>query len=405
MLDASRPVLIAGGGLAGLTTALAFAATGTAVRLFEAAPAFGEIGAGLQLSPNATHILDGLGVLPPLESQLTRPSAVTLFDAATLRPLTAIPLGAGGEKRWRAPYVVAHRAAILDALLATARRNPLISIETGALVRDLVIGHDDVTLAFERGGSTQTADGAFLVAADGVWSGLRQFANGDRPVDSRFSGLTAWRTTLPIADAESLALPRVIDFGCVSTFLDPYAHLVAYPLAGGSALNLVAITRGGSAKKTWREADGRDVLDAFLRRLPQPLNGLARLSNWTRWPLYEAPADLTWVSHRFALVGDAAHALLPFAAQGAAMAIEDAAVLAASVQAAGADLDRGLQHYQEVRRRRLNEVRSRGRLNRLAWHAGGPVALARNLVFRLKGPEALAADLDWLYGWREPTRP
>lgn len=396
-----RPILIAGGGIAGLSAALALAAEGFTVRLFEAAHEFGEVGAGLQLSPNATHILDRLGVLQPLLPHAVAPVGVVLRDATTLRQLTEIPL-ADSAARYGAPYLVSHRAAIQQALLGRVKAEPRITVESGAQVVDAVFGPHDVTLSLARDGSTATIKGSLLIGADGVWSSLRRFVNGGQPAESVFSGMTAWRTTIDRATADALGITGLIRFDKVSTFLDPSAHLVAYPLAAGQALNLVAITRGTSGAQGWSQTDGRGALAAFLSRLPAPLRSLESLPAWTHWPLYGAPPRLKWTAPRLALTGDAAHAMLPFAAQGAAMAIEDAAVLATRLGDNRDDIARALSAYEAERRPRVDRVLARGRLNRIAWHAAGPIAFGRNMVLKIKGPRSLASDLDWLYGWKEP---
>lgn len=396
-----RPILIAGGGIAGLTAALALAAEGFSIHLFEAAQEFGEVGAGLQLSPNATHILKRLGVLDRLLPDAVAPSGVVLRDATTLRPLTEIPLN-DSAPRHGAPYLVAHRAAIQQALLAAVEAEPRIRVEKGVQVHQAEFGPDDLTLSLVRDGSTATIKGALLIGADGVWSSLRRFNNQGQPAESAFSGMTAWRTTIDRATAEALGIANTIRFDKVSTFLDPSAHLVAYPLSAGQALNLVAITRGTSAKQDWSQTNDKSTLTAFLARLAPPLHALGNLPSWTHWPLYSAPSRLNWTGNRLALIGDAAHATLPFAAQGAAMAIEDAAVVAARLGDHRDNLARALSAYEAERRPRVDRVVARGRLNRIAWHAAGPIALGRDMVFRLKGPQSLARDLDWLYGWKEP---
>ena len=396
-----QPILIAGGGIAGLTVALALAAEGFSVRLFEAAHEFGEVGAGLQLSPNATHILRRLGVLDHLLPYAVAPTGVVLRDATSLRQLTEIPLE-DSAARFGAPYLVAHRATIQQALLAAVKAEPRITIEKGAQVLKANFGREDVTLSLVRDGSAATIKGALLVGADGVWSSLRRFVHQGQPAESVFSGMTAWRTTIDRATADALGLSGTIRFDKVSTFLDPAAHLVAYPLSAGQALNLVAITRGTAGTQGWSQTDGKGALASFLSRLAAPLRPLETLPAWTRWPLYGAPSGMKWTARRLALTGDAAHAMLPFAAQGAAMAIEDAAVLATRLAEHRTDVARALSAYEAERRPRVDRVLARGRLNRLAWHASGPIAFGRDMVLRLKGPQSLARDLDWLYDWKEP---
>ncbi|WP_312793896.1 FAD-dependent monooxygenase, partial [Tianweitania sp.] len=284
-----RPILIAGGGIAGLTAALALAAEGFSVRLFEATHEFGEVGAGLQLSPNATHILRRLGVLDHLLPHAVAPTGVVLRDATTLRQLAEISIS-DSAARYGAPYLVAHRAAIQQALLATVKAEPRITVEKGAQVLGAEFGTEDVTLSLVRDNSTATIKGALLVGADGVWSSLRRFAHEGQPAESVFSGMTAWRTTIDRATADALGIADIIRFDKVSTFLDPAAHLVAYPLSAGQALNLVAITRGTAGTQGWSQTDGKGALSGFLSRLAAPLRPLQTLPAWTRWPLYGAPS-------------------------------------------------------------------------------------------------------------------
>ncbi len=396
----AAPILIAGGGIAGLTAALAFAAEGYRVHVFERAPEFQEIGAGVQLSPNATHILGRLSVLDHLLAEAVFPQSVVLRDARSLRKLVEIPLG-NSTRPSDAPYLTTHRAALLRALLKAVTNEPAIVLRPGIEVVEATLGSETVTLTLDHAGQTETAIGAMFIAADGVWSRHRGLANKG-PGESEFSGLTAWRITLSQSLLDQHGLDRLLSRQRVSTFLDPRGHLVAYPVSAGNELNVVVITRGNRAEPGWSYSDDRKDLDAFLARFPTGFSSLQKLGGWTRWPLYAAPESLNWTASRFALIGDAAHAMLPFAAQGAAMAIEDAAVLARRVAQAGGADDETLTSYENERRARLARVVSRGRLNKLAWHAAGPIALGRDLVFKLKGGPNLAADLAWLYDWREP---
>ncbi len=396
----SRRIIVAGGGIAGLTAALAFARHGFSVQLFEKAPRLDEAGAGLQLSPNAVHLLRDLGVLDALSPVAVRPADVTLIDAGTLATLAKIKLGGFAEQRWGAPYLVAHRADLQSALLARVARERDIEIATGASVADFAVHARGVTASIDRDGRIVEATGRLLVGADGVWSSLRGLA-GDKG-KSRFSGSIAWRATVR-ADGEAGAiLADIGDTNSVKVFVHPKLHLVVYPLRGGDTLNLVAITAGSSTAQSWTEHADPSLLGRIVADAARPVQALfGAITRWTVWPIHTvAPASPWTVGDACALIGDAAHAMTPFAAQGAAMAMEDAVTLADTVAGSPDGEANQLAAWETARRARIAKVVKRGALNRFAWHASGPIALARNLFLKSRSPEKLAADLDWLYGWR-----
>lgn len=399
----SRQIVIAGAGIAGLTAALAFAVRGYPVRVFERAQRLDEIGAGIQLSPNATHILDRLGVLPGLRHAAVRPDAVVLRDASRLTELGRVPLGAAAEWRWKAPYLTAHRADLQGALLAHVAREPGIELSTGSTVRDVSPHPLGMTVSVETAGRISQTPATLLVAADGVWSELRRLVGAD--TKSRFSGQIAWRRTVRAESAAGRALAEIGVGGAVTAFLAPGFHMVTYPVRAGSALNLVAFTRGKAIDETWSGTLDNKLLKAAMRRTAPALSKLADdVGEWTVWPIHTARLDDPWTSPKgIALIGDAAHAMTPYAAQGAAMAIEDAETLAGHVLARSDSLSAALAAWEKERRSRIDRVARRGRFNRMTWHAAGPVAIARNALLRMRKPEKLATGLDWLYGWTPPA--
>lgn len=372
----SRRVQIAGAGIAGLTAALFLARAGLAVEVAERAQTLEPIGAGLQLSPNATRLLDRLGLLPALEAASVAPRSIELRDARSLKPLAAVALGDFAAKRWGAPYLVVHRGDLQSLLLQAASQEPGISIRFGAQNPlsskvDLVIG------------------------ADGVWSTMRGRIAGARP--ARFSGHVAWRALVDQGDPAFDAIAACLSTSSVTALLAPSFHLVAYPIRQGRALNLVAIMPGKAGTDGWAQsvADAAPLPD----RRAGPLGDLlSNVRGWTCWPLHTVDPSGNWGDAGGFLIGDAAHAMTPYAAQGAAMAIEDGAALASAL-AAAPDIASALARYEALRRARLARVAGRARFNRFAWHAAGPVAAARNLVLRTRSAEHLAADFDWLYGF------
>lgn len=388
-------VAIAGAGIAGLTAALSFVRKGWTVSIYERAELLEEIGAGIQLSPNATRILDRLGVLERLRQQAVQPEAVVLRQAATLAEAARVPLGVWAAHRWGAPYLTAHRADLQAALLAEADHHDAISVHFGHGVKDFSVGPP--TLTMERDKTLVDADADLVVAADGVWSAIRGL--GGTKGQSRFVGQLAWRRTIQRAEAE--AIDPQLGQPVVTAFLHPGFHLIAYPVRGGNEVNLAAFTPyRKEIDASWKVTPDISVLrQAMKGTAPALLDLVDEGSGWTAWPIHVADLDGAWIDPGgMAMIGDAAHAMTPFAAQGAAMAIEDAWTLAEAVSRPG-PVSTTLTQWNVERRRRVLRVARRGALNEFAWHAKGPVAAARNMFLRMRGPQRLAADLDWLYGF------
>ena len=389
---ASRHVAIAGAGLAGLTAALCFARRGFAVSIFERAERLEEVGAGIQLSPNASRILGRLGLLDRAEASAVKPRAVELRRADSLRRIASVPLGENADRRWGAPYLTIHRADLHQLLAEAAAAEPAISLATGATVRGVSFGANGVALTVDRSGAAETVDCELAVGADGVRSALRNSGRLARP--AVFSGYVAWRAMTTPGLGNGL-----IAADTVSAFLHRHFHLVAYPLRRGEIVNLVAIGRMAAPTESGLHATRRTLPSGVVTGAAEEIDAfVADIDGWLPWPIDEVAADRPWVDPAgLALIGDAAHAMGPYAAQGAVMAIEDAAALAATVAQAPGDLAGALMRYQALRQARVAQVAKRGAFNRFVWHAAGPVALGRDLVLALRRGGSLAADLDWLY--------
>ncbi|TKT81394.1 FAD-dependent monooxygenase [Aquamicrobium sp. LC103] len=403
MARGAGPVAIAGAGIAGLTAALAFSAGKIPSRIFERAPRFEEVGAGIQLSPNATRILRRLGALDRLLAHAVKPKSIDIRDAGTLKRLARVPLGEAGERRWGAPYLVIHRSDLQDALVQLVAERTDIELTADARVTGIDPITDGARLSVTRAGGAEDFPCRFAVGADGVWSTLRDLAG--RPGTSRYTGYLAWRATID-ADASAVKiLGEAMPSDRVTTFLSPRFHLVAYPVRGGREINLVAVTRGAGLSREWSNLADPSLLNSTLKRAAPRLRELVGAApSWRAWPIHAVASDCPWTfESRLVLIGDAAHAMSPYAAQGAAMAIEDADVLA-QMAAESADTAEVFARYEAARRERVRRVAARGAFNRFAWHAAGPFALGRNLVLSLRGPERLAGDLDWLYGWSFEAR-
>ena len=379
-------VAIIGAGVAGLTAALSFARHGIASDIFEEASELVEVGAGLQISPNASRVLARLGVLASLEAIWAEAERIALVSGTSLKPLAHVPVGRFARERWGAPYGVLHRATLQKALLAAVERNPLCSLHLDAPIRDDV--HRALAAMTDR-------DYPLIVGADGVWSNLRGAIPGAPEPD--FSGNIAWRFTIARRDVPTWLTPNQ-----VTAFLGPSTHLVAYPLKEMDGFNIVAIASGLTPGETW-DAEAslaqRHMLTSLFSRWDRRISDLLKhVPSPTFWPLYEVSAGRWHNGRDKVLIGDAAHAMMPFAAQGAAMAIEDAFVLANRV-AGSRTLTEALLAFESLRRERAAKVRARGLFNRFAYHARGPIRLGRDIVLSLRPPQSLAADLDWLYGF------
>lgn len=318
-----------------------------------------------------------------------------LRNATTLEEIARVPLGVAAEHRWGSPYLTVHRADLQAALLAEADSDDSIALAFGSIVQDFSVAPP--RLAVERSDSRVDVDADLIVAADGVWSTIRALG-GDKG-QSRFVGRLAWRRTIELAEAEAID-PRLA-MPVVTAFMHPGFHLIAYPVSGGSAVNLVAFTRyKREISAGWAITPKIEALQTAMKGMAPGLLGLATdAADWTAWPIHVADLDGAWIDPGgLAIIGDAAHAMTPFAAQGAAMAIEDAWTLAEFASRPSVTMLEALTEWNIARRRRVLRVARRGAFNEFAWHAGGPVAMARDMVLRLRGPQRLAADLDWLYG-------
>lgn len=377
----TRPILIAGAGIGGLTLALALAQRGLSSEIFERAAALDEVGAGVQLAPNASRILEGLGLGPALDAVSCRPEGVVISDAPSGRRLKTIPLGAAAERRWGAPYRVIHRADLQAALSAAVGAHSSVRMTLAARVLRADETADGAVLEIETRGERRKVDGSFVVGADGVRSVVRQAVR--LPEAVRDTGLIAHRTVLP---AE--ALPDAFPLTHVSVWLALGAHMVVYPVRAGREANIVLIGALGAAPPAERVARWAAPARALIAAAPK----------WTEWPLYDRAPAARMRRGRVALIGDAAHAALPSLGQGAAFAIEDAAVLARVLSQGGPD---PLAAYETARIMRAMRLPEASRRQIAIDHLGGLAARARNMALATAPTSALLRGLDWIYGWRD----
>ncbi|HZS63921.1 MAG TPA: FAD-dependent monooxygenase [Xanthobacteraceae bacterium] len=390
----SRTILVAGAGLGGLTAALALAKRGFRAEVFEQSTRLEEIGAGIQLSPNAMHVLLALGLEEALRPHVVSAECISVRKGSSGRELARVPLGLYAERRYGAPYWMIHRSDLQKVLIEAARANPDISVQLGSKVRDFAVHANGVTAQVQAGYDADEKRGIALVAADGLWSALRRRLGHLAP--PRFARRTAWRATVA-ADA----VPYRFTEPCVDLWLGRHAHLVHYPVKAGREINIVAIVRDEAGEPGWsREGARKEIVSRFRRGWAiDARNMVATPEQWSRWALYDcAPLD-HWGEGPVTLLGDAAHAMLPFLAQGAAMAIEDAIVLAESLAALPDDPARAMRHYEGLRRDRTARAQREARRNGRRYHASGIEAALRNLALRGFGGKALLWRYRWLYGW------
>ncbi len=399
-MAASRTIFVAGAGIGGLTASLALARRGFRVVILEKAERLEEAGAGLQLSPNASRVLVELGLQPRLAHRAVTPDAISLMSARSGGEVVRLPLGEAATFRAGAPYWVVHRADLQRALQAHVNDNPDIELRLGWQFEDVVAHAKGLTIVQRSGMARQENLALALIGADGIWSAVRHHLFPE--VQPRFSGLIAWRGTL-----EATQLPREYTSRRVQLWMGPNAHLVAYPISGARQTNVVAILPGTWNRPGWSApGDEVELRGAFATsRWPGPARMMiGAVDSWRKWALFTLPEGCEWTDGAIALLGDAAHAMLPFAAQGAGMAIEDAAVLAKSLGEGpietAAQLAAALARYARLRRSRVARVQHTARRQGRIYHLGGPLALARDLAIRALGPQRMLARQNWIYDWQ-----
>ncbi|MEQ4722504.1 FAD-dependent oxidoreductase [Nonomuraea sp. B19D2] len=381
----NREVIIVGGGIGGLAAAFALTRAGHDVQLLEQAPEFGEVGAGLQLAPNATRILAEWGLLEEVVAAGVQPRRLVLRDAVTGEELTHLDLGEEFRQRYGAPYVVVHRSDLHRILLEGCRRIG-VAMETGRRVTGVVsTAHDAVT---------RCADGtvyrsAAVLGMDGLNSTLRDQIVGDQPIPS---GYVAYRGTLPVGD-----LTVELDLEDVVAWIGPGCHLVQYALRRGEMVNQVAVFRSPAFLRGEAEWGGPDeVDDAFSHCCEHVRKSLVSLWRDKYWPMYDRAPATRWTDGRLGLLGDAAHPMLQYLAQGACQAIEDAHTVTALAEQG--DWPTALIATQDARAVRTGQVQSAARVWGEIWHVDGIARLLRNELLIGRDPQD-HRHIDWLYGF------
>jgi salicylate hydroxylase len=391
MADAKQqlPVLIVGGGIGGLAAALALSRKGCRVRLIEQAPDFKEIGAGIQLGPNVFRMLEVLGLTDAVSRLAAFPENLIMLDSTSGREVTRIPLIGDFRTRFKHPYALIYRADLLAVLLDACRASDLIELVVTQKVIDVEETADRVIARTHTG---ESHAGSALIGADGLWSTIRQILVGDgKPV---VAGHITYRAVLPAAD-----MPPDLRWWSMVLWAGEKVHLVHYPMRGGALFNLVAVFHSSRYEEGWDSyGDPAELHERFAKTCAPVRTLLDKIESWRMWVLCDRPPIRNWSRGRLTLLGDAAHPMLQYLAQGACMAIEDAVCLANKVEARSGDFAAAFQAYQEARYLRTGRVQIMARVYGEFYHASGVARELRNLMLSGRTPEQAFESMQWLYG-------
>jgi len=386
----SLPVLIAGGGIGGLATALGLANKGIRSIVLEKAAALGEIGAGIQLGPNAFHAFDYLGVGEAARNMAVYIDQLRLMDALTAEEITHIDLREAFRTRFGNPYAVVHRGDLHGVFLKACQAHELVELR----VNSEVIDYDqDGSSVRARLASGDKMTGSLLVGADGLWSNVRKRVVGDGA--PRVSGHTTYRSVIPTEQ-----MPDDLRWNAATLWAGPKCHIVHYPLSGWKVFNLVVTYHNDAPEPVaGKPVDEREVLQGFEHIHERARNIILHGKNWRLWVLCDRDPVETWTDGRVVLLGDAAHPMMQYFAQGACMALEDAVCLSHMLDAYPQDYAQALERYrlQRVARTATVQLQSRA-IGEHIYHPAGAHALARNAIMRAKSSEDYYNHLAWLYG-------
>ena len=386
----ARPILIAGGGIGGLAAALALAQKGFDCEVLEQSPTFAEIGAGIQIGPNAFQIFRRLGIEDAIHAVAFFPEFLIMRDSTSGAELTRIAVGSPAFRaRYQYPYGVIYRVDLHRVLLDACRQSPRIVLRAQQKMVEFSDNGDHVVVVTS---DRQRREGDALIGADGLWSKVRAQLLNDGP--PRVSGHIAYRAVLPIGEVpEAWRPPSVVLWGGAKH------HFVHYPLHRGDILNLVAVFHSNRYEEGWDTyGDPGELKQFFAHAHPQVQQMLAKIDAWKMWVLCDREPVANWSRGRVTLLGDAAHPMLQYLAQGAAMAMEDAYVLANEAAVANGDFAAAFTRYQQQRYKRTGRVQLTARFFGEIYHAGGATADVRNEIFFNQAPTATPGEsMAWLY--------
>ena len=385
-----KAVLIAGGGIGGLAAALGLARKGYRSVVLERAAELGEIGAGIQLGPNAFHAFDYLGIGDRARAMAVYIDHLVLMDALQDRRICAIPLDEPFRQRFRNPYAVVHRADLHGVLLDACRASERIELRTSSSVERYDQDGSGVTVTLGNGDKVK---GAALIGADGLWSNIRRQVIGDGA--PRVSGHTTYRSVIPTEQ-----MPEDLRWNAATLWAGPKCHIVHYPLKGWKVFNLVVTYHNNAPEPVaGKPVEKSEVARGFEHIAERPRRIIEHGENWKLWVLCDRDPHDRWIDGRVALLGDAAHPMLQYMAQGACMAMEDAVCLADKLDKAGGDFARALPAYALERFIRTGRVQLYSRLmGDYIYHPDAGTAALRNAALGAMTPSDFYDRLQWLYG-------
>ena len=383
-------ILVAGGGIGGLAAAMGLAQQGFDTLVLEKAPALGEIGAGIQLGPNAFHAFDYLGVGEAARQMAVYVDYIRLMDAITAEEIMHIDLGDGFRQRFGNPYAVVHRGDLHGVFLRACEAHARVELRTSAEVVSYEQNGETVTARLASGDSVE---GMALIGADGLWSNVRKQVVGDGP--PRVSGHTTYRSVIPADE-----MPEDLRWNAATLWAGPKCHIVHYPLSGWKLFNLVVTYHNDAPEPVAGQPVDRDeVLRGFEHVHPKARQIIRHGKDWKLWVLCDREPTPAWVDGRVALLGDAAHPMLQYMAQGACMAMEDAVCLAHTLGERPDDLPAALAAYAGRRALRTARVQLTSRaIGDHIYHPDGQHAALRNAIMRAKTTEQWYDAIGWLYG-------
>lgn len=394
-MTSPHPIIIAGGGIGGLATALVLARDGHAVTVLEQATSFGEIGAGIQLGPNIFRMFAWLGLTDVVSRVSFFPAGLGMNDVRTGEKVVRVPLGDLARATYGFPYGVIYRADLHQVFLDACRELPNITLRTQAKLESFEQTPDSVRVQLSGG---ETLPGSALIGADGLWSKVREAVVGDgKP---RVSGHIAYRAVLKREEVPAhLWSDDVLLWGGEKT------HLVHYPLRRGELFNLVAVFHSNKYDEGWNTfGDSAELSERFGQACPQVRELLDKIETWKMWVLCDREPVKNWTDRRVTLLGDAAHPMLQYLAQGAGQAIEDAVVLREALRASHGDVLSAFQKYQQARYLRAARVQLTARFYGDIYHAAGVQRELRNQLFQGGNESAGFAGLKWMYDGIEPSK-
>jgi 2-polyprenyl-6-methoxyphenol hydroxylase-like FAD-dependent oxidoreductase len=385
----NRQVLIVGGGIGALAAALALARKGISLQVIEQAAEIKEIGAGIQLGPNVFWMFEALGLTAPISALASFPNNLIMMDSITGEEVTRIPLGDAFRHKFGQPYALIHRADLHKVLLDVCKKSDLVRLDAGQKVVKVDETADGVVAHTASGKDYR---GAALIGADGLWSTIRQIVVGDGKPN--VAGHITYRAVLPASE-----IPERWRWRDMVLWAGEKVHLVHYPLHTGELFNLVATFHSDRYEEGWDSfGDPAELNERFAKTCEPVRTLLGKIESWRMWVLCDRPPIKEWSRGRITLLGDAAHPMLQYLAQGACMAIEDAVCLADQVVRADGDYLPAFRAYQQARYLRTGRVQIMARVYGEFYHASGVAKELRNMMLGSRTPEDAMAGMEWLYG-------